>query len=495
MQISYKSVLTVGVFTLLSRLLGFVRDLIIARMFGANGSVDAFLVAFKLPNLLRRLFVDGAFNLGLIPVLSAYQKRDTLEFKQFINNLTGALLAFLIPATIFSILIAPGITAILAPGFITDTPQFWFTNTLLVIILPYLPLITLTACAGAVLQIFTNFWVAAFTPMLLNISLIIAALYGGVILPQQPVMALAWGTIIAGVLQLLLQIPFLWRLGIVIKPHFASKELGLRRLRQIIAPALFGTSITQLNFMLDGLLLSFLPAGSISWLYYANRLIEFPQGVLGAALGTVILPKLSTYYQHNDTNNFSKTLDTALRWSLITGLPAAAGLWLLAQPIITTLFQSERFTMQDVKMAAMSLEAYSIGLPAYLIVKVLTPGYYARQVSDAPVRIAVICGIINLILSLSLMWPLAHVGLAWSSSITAYLNVVLLWYGLISKNIYVFSSDWLIFLLRITVACAIMLWILSMIETENLLLLILKGMTVYVISLFLLGLRIQHVRN
>lgn len=494
MNKSYRSLITISAYTLLSRGLGFVRDLIIARTFGIESGIEAFLVAFKLPNLLRRLFVEGTFALGLVPVLSKHQQQGANELQQFVHHLVGALLVFLIPATIITILIAPGMVAILAPGFITDPQRFWLTNEMLQIMAPYLPLIILTACAGAILQSLQHFWITAFVPVLLNICLIIAAWWGQALLPHQPIIVLAWGAVLAGIIQLILSIVSLSRLRISLYPRFAPKILGLHHLWQILSPAMLGTSVVQLNFILDNLLLSFLPIGSIAWLYYANRLIEFPQGILGAALGTVILSNLSNYWAQQDVYNFAKTLERAIRLNLLLGLPAAVGLWILAKPIMATLFQSENFTLKDVNMSAASLQAYAIGLPAYLMVKILIPVYYAKHTTQIPVRIAIITGIINLILSLILMWPLAHVGLAWSSSIATIINAAWLWYNLINNNIHI-SKNWLKLLTQIGLACVAMAWILVLEIQKNLAVLIIEGSLVYGASLILLGLQIQHVHD
>lgn len=497
----YQSFAIVSSYTLLSRIFGFLRDVAIARLFGANSNVDAFLIAFKLPNLLRRLFTEGTFALALVPVFSEYQQQHNAEeFNHFIGKFTGAILSFLIPITLLSLIASPVLVAIFAPGFISDPQRFWLTVTMLQICLPYVPLITLTACAVALLNSQQRFWVGAFTPVLLNLSLIIAAWVGNWYWGTYGIVALAWGTLIAGIIQLLFQMPFLYRLNLLFRPRLNLKELGWKQLWKIMGPALIGTSVTQLNLVLDTLLVSFLPIGSISWLYYANRLMEFPQGILGSALSTVILPHLATCNANKDTMQFSKTLDQALRIVLVIGLPAAISLWVLAQPIITTLFQSEHFSLHDVNMTAASLRAYACGLPAYLLVKVLISGYYSRQDSRIPVRIAIIATSCNLVLSIALLWPLAHLSLAWSNSIATGINAGLLWYGLINNKVYTFTPGWYKLGLRVGMACLGLAGYLHIIHLFNSLVLnlafsIVSGSLLYFAVLFLLGFRIQHVRN
>lgn len=497
----YQSFVTVSGYTLLSRLFGFLRDLAIARLFGADSNVDAFLIAFKLPNLLRRLFTEGAFALALVPVFSQYQQQHNAEeFKHFIGKFIAAILTFLVPITLLSIIVAPILVAILAPGFITDPQRFWLTVRILQICLPYVPLITLTACAVALLNSQQRFGLGAFIPVLLNWCLIVAALWSNGYSGADGIMILSWGVLIAGIIQLFVTLPFLYQLNLLSKPQFNDNELSWYRLWQIMGPALIGTSVTQLNLLLDTLLVSFLPVGSVAWLYYANRLMEFPQGIVGAALSTVILPHLSACNVNKDMVQFSKTLDQSLRLVLIIGMPAAVGLWILAKPIIATLFQSERFTLQDVNMTAISLQAYACGLPAYLLVKVLIPGYYARQDNRIPVQIAAIATGLNIALSIILLWPLAHLGLAWSSSIATTINAGWLWYELINKKVYEFTPGWYALVLRVVIACLIMGFFLQHIsfvssQLLNLTLTIVSGSMIYWVLLVLLGFQIRHVQN
>ena len=451
-----RSLATVGGNTLLSRVLGFLRDLVIARLFGANAATDAFLVAFKIPNFMRRLFTEGAFSLAFVPVLSEYrERRSPAEFKQFVDRVAGALLAFLLPLTGLGMLAASGLAILFAPGFVSQPQRWALTTDMLRITLPYLPLIALTAFAGGILNSMRRFGIPAFTPVLLNLCMIAAA---GWLAPhlERPITALAWGVLAAGVVQLAFQAPFLGRLGLLPRPRYAPWDPGVRRIGRLMGPALLGASVIQVNLLLDTLLASFLPVGSISWLYYSNRLLEFPQGLLGVALGTVILPRLSTQHMSEDPGAFSQTLDRALRGALVLGLPAAVGLGVLAGPMMATLFHSATFTAQDCVLSARSLQAYALGLPAYLAIKVLAPGYYARQDGRTPMRVALITLVANIGLSLALMRPLAHVGLALSTSLTACLNGVLLWRGLVTQGVYRALPGWPGLTVRMALATAIM---------------------------------------
>ncbi len=438
----FKSLSTVGLFTLLSRILGFLRDMVFAQVFGAGAMTDAFFVAFKIPNFLRRLFAEGAFSVAFVPVLTEYrEKRSFVDLKGFVDHVAGTLGAVLLAVVVVGMLGAPAVVALFAPGFIGDELQFPLAVEMLRLTFPYILFISLVAFAGGIMNAHGRFAVPAFTPVLLNLSLIGCALW---LAPRldQPVVALAWGVLLAGALQFLFQLPWLARLKLLPTFRPAPGDEGVRRILRLMLPALFGISVTQLNLLLDTLIASFLAAGSISWLYYSDRLMEFPVGILGVALGTVVLPKLSQQHAAESPEAFSRTLDWALRNVVLFAAPAALGLILLAGPMIATLFQSDAFTVGDIQMSRSSLIAYSLGLFGFVAIKVLAPGFYARQDIRTPVRIAVIAMLTNMAMNLILVWPLQHAGLAVATSISALVNAGLLLYHLRRQGIYEPSAGW-----------------------------------------------------
>lgn len=505
----FKSLAKVGSNTLLSRVLGFVRDLVLAQLFGASAGTDAFFVAFKIPNFLRRLFAEGAFSVAFVPILMEYKtQRSFDELRLFVGRVAGTLGGVLLLVTLVGVIGAPLLVMVFAPGFIADQGKLALAGDMLRLTFPYLLFISLTAFAGGILNAHNRFGVPAFTPVLLNLSLIGCALW---LSPQmdRPVVALAWGVLIAGVAQFLFQLPFLHGLGLLPRFSFVPKDEGVRRIGRLMLPALFGVSVTQLNLLLDTLIASFLVTGSISWLYYSDRLMEFPLGVLGVALGTVILPHLSGKHASDSPRDFSRTIDWALRWTLLLGLPAAVALLVLAGPMIATLFQSEVFQAEDVEMARRSLMAYSLGLVSFIMIKVLAPGYYARQNTRTPVRFAVIAMASNMVMNLILVFPLAHAGLALATSLSASLNALLLFRGLRREGVYRPGQGWAALILRGALASALMagvmwwglgdlqVWVSMgrMDRVWQLLGWILAGALVYFSALALFGIRLRHFRN
>ncbi|MCG6860401.1 MAG: murein biosynthesis integral membrane protein MurJ [Chromatiaceae bacterium] len=503
-----KSIAKVGSNTFLSRILGFIRDLVVARVFGADAGTDAFFVAFKIPNFMRRLFAEGAFSMAFVPVLNEYKaKRGFPELKRFVDDVAGALGAVLLGVTVLGVLGAPLVIMLFAPGFAGDADKQALATEMLRLTFPYLLFISLTAFAGGILNTYERFGVPAFTPVLLNISLIACALWLAPLM-EQPIVALAWGVLIAGVAQLAFQIPFLARIKLLPRPRLNSRDPGVKRIVRLMVPALFGVSVTQISLLIDTLLASFLVTGSISWLYYGDRLMEFPLGILGVALGTVILPRLSQKHAEQSPEVFSRTLDWALRWVLLLGVPAAVGLLVLAGPLMATLFHSGEFTGEDVRMAARALMAYSLGLAAQMGIKVLAPGFYARQNMKTPVRIAVIAMLTDIAFALMLMFPLGHVGLAMATTMAATVNASLLLRGLLRDGSYRPERGWIWLLARGLGSCLIMglvLWWgagetahwLEMGVWERVLRLfglIFAGGATYVLSLLALGIRVGHFR-
>lgn len=446
--------------TMLSRVMGLLRDVVFARVIGADAMADAFFVAFKIPNFFRRLFAEGAFSQAFVPVLAEYRESGSqAAVKELVDKVAGALGSVLIAVTVLVVIASPVMTGIFAFGFWLDHPvKFAAASDMLRITFPYLMLISLTGLAGAILNSYDRFAVPAFTPVLLNISMIVAAL---VVSPwfEQPVYALAWGVLVAGVLQLMFQLPFLGRIHMTPKPVLDWGDAGVKKVLYLMAPAIFGVSVSQINLLLDTMIASFLPTGSISWLYYSDRLSELPLGVFGVAIATVILPSLSRQHTAASAEKFNSTMDWALRMILLIAIPAALALIILAEPILLTLFYyGDVITARDISMATLSLRAYSVGLIAFMLIKVLAPGYFARQDMKTPVRIGVIALVTNMVLNILLAvplhfyWGVGHVGLALATSLSAILNAVLLFRGLKKKDIYSAKPGWRKLLLMLAVA-------------------------------------------
>lgn len=504
-----RSFAKVGSFTLLSRVLGFVRDLVVARLFGADGGTDAFFVALKAPNFMRRLFAEGAISVSCVPVLLEYRKASGhAEVQRLIDHMAGTLGALLLLVTLLGVVAAPMIVLLFAPGFAVQPEQHTLAAEMLRLTFPYLFFIALTALAGAVLNAYERFGVPAFTPVLLNLCIISCALLLAPAL-ERPVMALAWGVLLGGLAQLAFQIPPLLHLGLLPRPRFDLGHRGVQQVLRLMGPSLFAVSVTQIGLLLDTLLASFLAAGSISWLYYSDRLVEFPLGILGVALGTVMLPRLSRKHLERSPERYSRTIDWALRWVLVLGLPAAAGLVVLAGPILATLFHSGAFTAGDVRMASLSLMAYASGLLAFMAIKVLAPGYLARLDTRTPVRMALVSLVLNLILSLALMAPLGHAGLALATGIAALVNAALLLRGLVRDQVYRPAVGWRSLLLR-GIGASLILggflwwgrggiepWLAGGLEQRVLRLagLILLGGLVYGATFLALGGRPRHLRE
>jgi putative peptidoglycan lipid II flippase len=498
-----KSTAVVGGATLLSRILGFIRDVVLAHAFGAGLAADAFFVAFKIPNFLRRLFAEGAFSHAFIPVLSTYYVRGNhSEIQQLINRVAGTLGLTLLLVTLAGIIGAPILVMVFAPGFIEEPDKYELTINLLRISFPYLLFISLTAFAGSILNTYQRFGIPAITPIFLNLSLISAALW---LAPQMavPVTALAWGVFLAGVVQLLFQFPFLAQLNLLPRPWPHWKDPGVQRIFKLMLPAILGSSVAQINLLIDTLLASFLVTGSVSWLYYSDRLVEFPLGVFGIALATVILPSLSAKHAQASSDSFARTLDWSLRWVCLLSTAAATGLAILAKPILTTLFQYGEFDDHDVIMASRSLVAYSLGLVPFILIKILAPGFYARQDTRTPVRIAIIAMFANMVLNMIFIFPFAHAGLALATSLSAWLNAGLLFFTLKQQGIYRPQPGWLLFGLRILIANGSMaiaaLWLMppaaawiswnSPTRAGEILLLIGSAVAIYIGTLLAVGIR------
>jgi putative peptidoglycan lipid II flippase len=510
----------VSFFTMLSRFLGLARDVVFARVIGAEALADVFFVAFKIPNFFRRLFAEGAFAQAFVPILGEYREKGSIAaVRELVSRVAGNLGLTLLLITLFIVIASPLMAAVFAPSWYMDNPgKFAATTEMLRITFPYLLFISLTGLAGAVLNSYDRFAVPAFTPLLLNVTLIAAALIGAPLF-EQPAYALAWGVLLAGVIQFIFQLPFLRRIHMLPMPKVDWQHSGVKKVLALMAPAIFGVSVSQINLLLDTVLATFLPTGSVSWLYYSDRLSELPLGVFGIAIATVILPNLSRHHIAQSNQAFSQTLDWALKMILVIALPAAAALTLLAEPILVTLFYyGEVMTLRDMAMASLSLKAYAAGLVAFMLIKVLAPGFFARQDMRTPVRIGVIAMGLNMLFNLMLViplhhyWQIGHLGLAAATSLSAFINAILLFLNLRKKAIYQPSIGWLRFFTGLIASVAIMLLVLAQLlglwggvevfyyqdwlqRVLSIVLLCGAGFIAFTLSLFVFGFRLSEMRG
>lgn len=453
-----KALAKVGSMTFVSRILGFVRDTLIARVFGAGMLSDAFIVAFKIPNLLRRISAEGAFSQAFVPILAEYKsQRSFAETQGLVNRVATWLGVILVVVTLLGMLAAPWIVSLIAPGFRTDATKMQLTVELLHITFPYIFFISLVSMAGGVLNTYNKFGIPAFTPVWLNVSMIVAILFFADYF-DEPIKVLAWAVFIGGFLQLIFQIPFLKQIGLLPRFDFNRDDEGVWRILKLMGPAVLGVSVAQISLILNTIFASFLVTGSVSWLYYADRLMEFPTGVLGVALGTILLPSLSKAYAGKDDVEYSQLLDWGLRLTFILAAPAAVALAVLASPLVTSLFYYGKFTAHDVAMTQQALIAYSFGLLGLILVKILAPGFYARQNIKTPVKIAIFTLTTTQAMNVLFVFVLnlQHVGLALAIGLGACLNAGLLYHHLRKANYYQPQAGWLLFLIKLLLALCVM---------------------------------------
>lgn len=456
--------------TLISRISGFIRDIVIARLFGADAATDAFFVAFRIPNFFRRLSAEGAFTQAFIPVLSEYrQQGDMTALRDLVGHVAGVLGGMLLVFTTLGVAAAPLVILLFAPGF-NEPERFELATRMLRFTFPYLFFISLVALAAGIMNTFQRFAIAAITPVWLNLCLIAAALW---LAPyaDPPVMALAWGALIAGIVQLLFQFPFLARLNLLPRPRWRWRHEGVRRILRLMLPALLGTSVMQINLLIDTMIASMLVVGSVSWLYYADRLVEFPLGIFGIAIATVILPSLSDKHAARDGAAFSRNLDWGLRLVLLIGVPAFIGLALLSESLMAALFQYGKFSTNDARMSAYALIAYALGLPAFMLVKILAPGFFARQDTKTPVYtgiVAMIAKFVMLAASVPLLLyydvPAVHSALALATALSAWLQAWMLFERLYKEGVYRPAARWGRFTLQLlaaSTAMSLLLWYLA----------------------------------
>lgn len=501
--------------TFLSRVLGLVRDVVFARYFGATIVMDAFIVANRIPNMLRRFFAEGAFSQGFVPVMARFKEnREHADAREFVDAVAGTLGLLLFVITLVGVLAAPLLVLVVAPGFVGDDGRFDLATAMLRFTFPYLFFVSLTAFAGGILNTYGRFAAPAFTPVLLNVCLIGAALW---LSPQmdEPGMALAYGVFAAGIVQLLFQIPFLAKIHAIPRPRWRPRHEGLRKVGKLMLPAIFGSSVAQINVLLGGVIASMLGVGKISLLYYSDRLMEFPLGLFGIALATVTLPYLSRQAATSSMREFSHTVDWSMKLVLLIAVPAAIGLVMLAGPLVTTIFYGGVFSKPDVELTALSLQAFALGLIGFSFVKILAPAYFAREDTRTPVKVGLIALVVNFVLSVSLAWWLtrvgyagSHAGLALATSVAAIVNAWLLYNGLRKLKVVTHANDWAKLLLRYAVANAAMIFCLrlmhrpldwwfdaSLLQRSAWLgLVIVTAVCTYFFVLLLLGMRPSHLR-
>jgi putative peptidoglycan lipid II flippase len=513
----FKSTSIVGAFTLLSRVTGLLRDMVYSRMFGAGVLMDAFLVAFKIPNFMRRLFAEGAFSQAFVPVVSEYKvQRPHDEVRELVDGAAGTLAWFLTVVTVVGVVAAPLLVLLFAPGFRVDEGKFDLTVEMLRWTFPYLLFISLAALAAGVLNSYGKFAVPALTSTLMNLVMIVFAAW---IAPafERPGIVLAIGVFVAGVAQLAFQVPYLVKMGLLRRPRWRWSDAGVRKIGRLMLPAIFGSSVSQVALLLDVLIASFLATGSIAWLYYADRLMEFPLGVFSIALATVILPGLAAHHAAQSPQRFTATLDWALRLVVIVVLPATAALIVLSGPLTVTIFHYGEFAEHDVRMTSLALTAYATGLLAFSMVKVLAPGYFARQDTRTPVRIGIQALAVNMGLNLVVVLPLAlkhpdapglHALLALNNGIGAWYNSTLLYRGLRKQGVLHHASGWGRMLWQVAAGNVVMIAFLWLVAGETsrwvemsawsraqwMTLLVVGGSGLYFGTLYVLGMRLHEVR-
>lgn len=510
-----KSGMIVSAMTLISRVLGLVRDVVVANLMGAGASADVFFFANKIPNFLRRLFAEGAFSQAFVPVLTeSHAQGDMDKTRELIARAAGTLGVIVSIVTILGVLGSGVVTALFGFGWFLDwmhggpaAEKFELASVMLKITFPYLWFITFVALSGAILNTLGKFAVSSFTPVFLNVMIILAAWF---ISPQmsQPEIGLAIGVLLGGLVQFLFQIPFLIKVGVMVKPKWGWRDPGVVKIRTLMIPALFGVSVSQINLLFDTFIASFLQTGSISWLYYSDRLLEFPLGLFGIAIATVILPALSRKHVDAHSEGFAHTMDWGVRMVTLLGIPAMLGLMVLAKPMLMVLFMRGEFSPQDVHQASLSLLAYASGLLNFMLIKVLAPGYYSRQDTKTPVKYGIIAMVTNMVFNAIFAYFYGYVGLAIATALSAFVNMALLYRGLHIAGVYQITKRTVFFIIRLMIAGAAMvaaiLWQLedmsvwldwSFAHRSGVLgMLIGLGAVVYLAVVFLLGVRLKDLK-
>ena len=509
----WRSTFIVSAMTMLSRVLGLVRDIVLLNVFGAGKDFDTFVVAFRIPNFFRRLFAEGAFSQAFIPVLTEYKtSRTHAEVQILISRVFGCLASVMSLLTLAAMVAAPAVMYVYAPGFHSDPEKFALATDMFRLTIPYLLFMSLTAFASSILNSYGSFTTPAFAPVLLNLAMIAGALW---LTPYmaEPIMALGWAVIIAGALQLAIQIPELWRKKLLIPPKIDFKHEGVERIMKLMLPALFGVSVTQINLLLNTIWASFMQDGSVSWLYSAERMTELPLGLIGVAIGTVILPSLSARHAEQNQEKFRGMMDWAAKIIVLAGVPASIALFMLSTPIIQALFQRGQFTWEDTQMTALALQCMSAGVIAFMLIKVFAPGFYAQQDTRTPVRVGLMAVAANAILNVVFIglfklidWEAEHMALALASSGSALVNAGMLYFYLHKRDIFRFGGHWKKLLFQFSTANAVMvaaLWyalswyngdVSQWMRVLEVLLLCVVGVAAYALGLLATGFRPRHLK-
>ena len=510
----WRSTIIVSAMTMLSRVLGLVRDIVLLNVFGAGKDFDTFVVAFRIPNFFRRLFAEGAFSQAFIPVLTEYKTSKThAEVQILISRVFGCLLTAMSLLTFVAMVAAPAIIYLYAPGFHNDPEKFDLAVDMFRLTIPYLMFMSLTAFASSILNSYGSFASPAFSPVLLNIAMIAGAWWLTPFMAE-PIMALGWAVVVAGVLQLAIQIPELWKKNLLIPPKVDFKHEGVDRILKLMLPALFGVSVTQINLLLNTIWASFMQDGSVSWLYSAERMTELPLGLIGVAIGTVILPSLSARHAEQDQAKFKSMIDWAAKIIMLVGIPASIALFMLSTPIIQALFQRGEFTLEDTHMTALALQCMSAGVISFMLIKVFAPGFYAQQDTKTPVRVGLMAVAANAILNVVFIgffklidWHAEHMALALASSGSALVNVGMLYFYLHKRNIYRFGAHWKklgfqFLVANITMIAALayaLTWyqgdIAQWLRIAEVVGLCVLGVAAYVIGLLVTGFRPRHLKH
>jgi len=501
----------VSFWTFISRILGLARDIVFTSLLGAGVALDTYVVITKIPNVFRRIFAEGAFNQAFVPVLSEYKENKTEgEVKNLINNVFGMLSSLILIITIIIVFFAPFFILFFAPGFYVEPIKRELATDILRITFPYLFFVSLVALSGSIMNTFGKFSIPALTPVFYNLILVCFALW---IAPlyELPVYAIAWGMFSAGVLQLFIQVYPLMKLNLLPRFSLDLNHPGVRKILYLMIPGVIAGGVSQLNMLVDTILASFLPTGSPTWLYVSDRLMQLPLGIFAIAIGTVLLPRLSSLHQSEDTSEFSKTMDWSIRLVVLISVPSIIGLVLLSQPIILTLFERGEFMSHDTFKSSLSLIALALGLMAFMLIKVLTPGFFARQNPKTPVKVALASMLLNVFLAwiLAFYFGLNHVGLAIASSISAYFTIIILLFILLKNKIYKLERGWVIFLSRIVASSLVMTSVVYFLNFDivhwrgldqidrfiNLFGILIFSAFSYFGSLWLLGLRLIHLKG
>ena len=510
----WRSTVIVSAMTMLSRVLGLVRDVVLLNVFGAGKDFDTFVVAFRIPNFFRRLFAEGAFSQAFIPVLTEYMtSRAHAEVQILISRVFGCLLTAMTLLTFVAMVAAPAIIYLYAPGFHNDPEKFALAVDMFRLTIPNLMFMSLTAFASSILNSYGSFASPAFAPVLLNVAMIAGAWWLTPFMAE-PIMALGWAVVVAGVLQLAIQIPELWKKNLLIPPKVDFKHEGVDRILKLMLPALFGVSVTQINLLLNTIWASFMQDGSVSWLYSAERMTELPLGLIGVAIGTVILPSLSARHAEQDQAKFKSMIDWAAKIIMLVGIPASIALFMLSTPIIQALFQRGEFTLEDTQMTALALQCMSAGVISFMLIKVFAPGFYAQQDTKTPVRVGLMAVAANAILNVVFIgffklidWHAEHMALALASSGSALVNAGMLYFYLHKRHIYRFGAHWKKLFFQFAVANMTMiaaLWyaltwyqgdVSQWFRIVEVIGLCLVGVVAYLMGLVAMGFRPRHLKH